>query len=113
MGWTSTVLTTASTDATTFERSGTLGHVGNGGFVCNVATAPGTGFSDVCAVYQLAVGATAITCTISNTATSCSDMTDTATVTLGTNSQYLFTISPSAGAASTVRTYAAVSFASP
>ncbi|MGD0144476.1 MAG: hypothetical protein ABSC92_15090 [Rhizomicrobium sp.] len=111
-GYSSSGLTTSAVAATVFERSGTLGHVGvNGQFLCAVDTAPGTGFSDVCAVYLNGTGATAITCTISNSATSCTDTSDTVTVTAG--QEYEFTIAPGAGATSTGHTHMSVSFTSP
>jgi hypothetical protein len=76
-GPTPSAQTTASVVASTLDRSGTLGAVSNGKFTCTVGVAPGTGFSDVCGIANNSGTPTAITCTISNTATNCVDTTDT------------------------------------
>jgi fibronectin-binding autotransporter adhesin len=112
-GDTPSAQTVASVVTTMMDRNGTFGAVGaSGKFTCTVGTAPGTGFSDVCGIYSALIpGASAITCTIANTAVTCSDTSDTLTVAAA--GLYAFYITPGAGATSTARTYESVSFASP
>jgi fibronectin-binding autotransporter adhesin len=112
-GDTPSAQTVASDVTTMMDRNGTFGAVGaSGKFTCTVGTAPGTGFSDVCGIYSALIpGASAITCTIANTAVTCSDTSDTLTVAAA--GLYAFYITPGAGATSTARTYESVSFASP
>lgn len=109
-GPTPSAQTAASVVESLMNRSGTMGAVQGQEFRCQVGTAPGSGFSDVCGVAVIG-SASAITCTISNTATSCFDNTDTISVTAG--NLLAFYITPGSGAASTTRTYESVSMSSP
>jgi hypothetical protein len=54
---------------------------------CVVANAPGTGQSDICSL-RVDGGPTSVTCTISNSSTSCTDITHTASILAGHSGDY-------------------------
>jgi hypothetical protein len=110
MGETATAAATQNQAAQVLNQSGHIGALDGGTFMCVVGSAPGTGNNDICAV-QVGSSTTAITCTISNTNTSCQDTTDSVAYTAGQQVNYIVT--PSATATLPGRVYASMMYSQP